>query len=128
MVVVDDDRLLPHLPQLRGGGRGTLFVHKIAGARRRTGFRISKPDRGCERVIFHHHSIGMSLEYLHRNRALQQSCEFRKVMARTWPLAFTAKPVSRQIPFDGARRGKSPLWQTNWQPSMSDGRYVALLE
>jgi dihydroxyacetone kinase len=60
MVVVDDDVALPDLPQARGVA-GTLFVHKIAGARAEAGDALDVVVAAARRAIYGVVSIGMSL-------------------------------------------------------------------
>lgn len=61
MVVVDDDIALPDLPQPRGVA-GTLFVHKIAGARAEEGADLAAVAQAAKDVIGKVASIGMSLD------------------------------------------------------------------
>ena len=61
MVIVDDDVALPDLPQARGVA-GTLFVHKIAGARAESGADLATITVVAEQVIASTASIGMSLD------------------------------------------------------------------
>jgi ATP-dependent dihydroxyacetone kinase len=60
MVIVDDDVALPNLPQARGVA-GTLFVHKIAGARAEAGDPLDVVAAAARRAIDGVVSIGMSL-------------------------------------------------------------------
>ncbi len=61
MVVVDDDVALPHLPRARGVA-GTLFVHKIAGAKAEQGAKLDDVADAAIRVIEGAMSIGVSLD------------------------------------------------------------------
>ncbi len=61
MVVVDDDVALPHLPHARGVA-GTLFVHKIAGARAEQGAKLDEVTEIASQVIAGAMSIGISLD------------------------------------------------------------------
>jgi ATP-dependent dihydroxyacetone kinase len=61
MVVVDDDIALPHLPRARGVA-GTLFVHKIAGAKAEQGASVGEVTEAAMHVIEGAISIGMSLD------------------------------------------------------------------
>jgi len=61
LVIVDDDIALPDLPQARGVA-GTLFVHKVAGARAEAGDDLDAVTAAAERVIAGVRTIGMSLD------------------------------------------------------------------
>lgn len=61
MVVVDDDIALPDLPQARGLA-GTLFVHKIAGAKAEANGSLQEVAETAKTVISRSASIGMSLD------------------------------------------------------------------
>jgi ATP-dependent dihydroxyacetone kinase len=61
MVVVDDDVALPHLPRARGVA-GTLFVHKIAGAKAEQGANVGVVAQAAMQAIEGAMSVGISLD------------------------------------------------------------------
>jgi len=123
MVVVDDDMALPHLPQSRGVA-GTLFVHKIAGALAEQGSDLETVTEAAESVISTTHSIGMSLDTC-TVPGSPKELRIPEGMAELG-LGIHGEAGFEQIPFDGAREAIAAV-ADKLAPSMSDGRYVALL-
>lgn len=123
VVVVDDDIALPDLPQARGVA-GTIFVHKIAGALAEEGADLKAVTDAAHRVIDATRSIGMSLETCVVPGSPKED-RIPEGMAELG-LGIHGEPGVEQIEYTHARQAIDAV-AGKLEPTLSDGRYVALL-
>ncbi|MEM6759077.1 MAG: dihydroxyacetone kinase subunit DhaK [Pseudomonadota bacterium] len=123
MVVVDDDIALPDLPQPRGVA-GTLFVHKVAGARAENGASLQEVAAAARQVISTVTTIGTSLDTCtvpgspKEDRIPPGKAELG--------LGIHGEPGVEQIEFTAAGAAMQTVLG-KLRTHMTDGPYVALL-
>jgi ATP-dependent dihydroxyacetone kinase len=123
MVIVDDDVALPDLPQARGVA-GTLFVHKIAGARAEAGACLEEVAQVAERVIAGTRSIGMSLDTC---TVPGSPREARIPVGKAeLGLGIHGEPGVEQVDFMGAADAMARM-VARLGPHLGSGAHVALL-
>lgn len=123
MVVVDDDVALPDLPQPRGVA-GTLFVHKIAGAKAENGATLEEVAGAARRIIDNVASIGKSLDTCtvpgspKENRIPTGKAELG--------LGIHGEPGVEQVDFTGASEAMAIVLE-KLRPHVGGGPCVALI-
>jgi ATP-dependent dihydroxyacetone kinase len=123
MVVVDDDIALPNLPRARGVA-GTLFVHKIAGAKAEEGAKLGDVAAAAMQVIAGAISIGMSLDTCtvpgspKENRIPDGQAELG--------LGIHGEAGVEQVAFNSAQDAMT-MMVDRLLPSMTPGPHVALI-
>ena len=100
MVVVSDDIALPHLANPRGIA-GTLFVHKLAGAKARAGASLDEVYQVARRAAANVRSIGLSLSTCHIPGANERSDEIAADAVEIG-LGIHGEPGAETVPFQSA--------------------------
>ncbi|MEM5469536.1 MAG: dihydroxyacetone kinase subunit DhaK [Sulfitobacter sp.] len=123
MVVVEDDIAIPDLPKPRSVA-GTLFVHKIAGARAEAGGDLGEVTQAAQRAAINAFSIGMSLTSCtipgtkREERIPDGQIELG--------LGIHGESGAQQVPFLGAKQAISDA-VAKLEPHLTAQPYVALI-